>query len=453
MAFPGSHGAHIGPTIVTVSRDGDYIVRVHGKEVSVHSATPIEGSRVLRSIKLPEPLASQLKFVKISLSNSQDVNHVGARMQIEDDGPLDLVLHQRLLCATNNRISVWQLNSLEWHADIENIEPSVTAIDFGASNDEVILFHAWSSKVTVFNLESASSLIIKSPNRCARLKWSPDGRWIAIWDAASSGTKVLIYTADGQHFRTYTGRDDAENTHDLGVKCIEWAPLKPRQQNSEVLAVGKYDGTVDLLNTRTFSCSTTLSHTFHINAESPRVWRERMSPDGKLEYAEAASSSAFITAGNDSTSQLPRGISMLQFSPHGDFLATVDQTRPNIVWIWAMTTPPALETALVHEHNIKNMLWHSKNQELLIITANTILAVVHLWSRERSPVISEIPISRSEAGRYDITWVKSGDLAPLGYFWFSNSEDAILGRIVVNDEGNAPFDSHHVVSRGGLVGM
>ncbi|EEA25569.1 WD40 domain protein [Talaromyces marneffei ATCC 18224] len=499
MAFPGSHG---GPTIVTVSRDGDYIVRVHGKEVSVHSATPIEGSRVLRSIKLPEPLASQLKFVKISLSNSQDVNHVGARMQIEDDGPLDLVLHQRLLCATNNRISVWQLNSLEWHADIENIEPSVTAIDFGASNDEVILFHAWSSKVTVFNLESASSLIIKSPKFCnpssqghgyrpqtnqlaillkpeasdlltiheansyetiskanlptvdaQGLKWSPDGRWIAIWDAASSGTKVLIYTADGQHFRTYTGRDDAENTHDLGVKCIEWAPLKPRQQNSEVLAVGKYDGTVDLLNTRTFSCSTTLSHTFHINAESPRVWRERMSPDGKLEYAEAASSSAFITAGNDSTSQLPRGISMLQFSPHGDFLATVDQTRPNIVWIWAMTTPPALETALVHEHNIKNMLWHSKNQELLIITANTILAVVHLWSRERSPVISEIPISRSEAGRYDITWVKSGDLAPLGYFWFSNSEDAILGRIVVNDEGNAPFDSHHVVSRGGLVGM
>lgn len=177
-----------------------------------------------------------------------------------------------------------------------------------------------------------------------------------------------------------------------------------------------------------------------------------MSPDGKLEYAEAASSSAFITAG-DSTSQLPRGVSLLQFSSHGDFLATVDQTRPNIVWIWAMTTPPALETALVHEHSFKNMSWHSKNQELLITTANSTLAVVHLWSREQPPVIAEIPISRSEAGRYDITWVELGDLEPLGYFWFSNAEDAVLGRVIVDDEGRTSFNSLHVVSRGGLMGM
>lgn len=118
-----------------------------------------------------------------------------------------------------------------------------------------------------------------------------------------------------------------------------------------------------------------------------------------------------------------------------------------------MTTPPFLETALVHEHNVKNISWHSKNQELLITTANTTLAVVHLWSREQLPSISELPISRSEAGRYDVTWVTSGDLEPLGYFWFSNAEDAVLGRVTVNNEGNAPFDSLHVVSRGGLVGM
>jgi WD40 repeat protein len=291
--------SHTGPTIVTVSRDGDRVVRVHGKEVSVHSAIPIEGSRFLRSIKLQEPFGSQLKFVKISWSDSAS-DDAGTRMQTDDEGPLDLVSHQRLLCATSNRISVWQLNSLEWHADIDNIEPNVTAIDFGSNAEEAILFHAWSSKVTIFNLETASSLVIKSPKFCSPssqghgyrpqtkqlaillkpeasdlltiheahsyetiskvnlptvdaqgLNWSPDGRWIAVWDAASNGTKVLIYTADGQHFRTYTGRSDVGSTHDLGVKCIEWAPLKPRQQNSEVLAIGKYDGTVDLLNTRT----------------------------------------------------------------------------------------------------------------------------------------------------------------------------------------------------------
>jgi hypothetical protein len=118
-----------------------------------------------------------------------------------------------------------------------------------------------------------------------------------------------------------------------------------------------------------------------------------------------------------------------------------------------MSSPPALETALVHEHNVKTLSWHSKNQELLITTANTTLAVVHLWSGERSPVISELPISRSEAGRYDVTWVKSGDLEPLGYFWFTNAEDAILGRVMVDDEGGASFNALHVVSRDGLMGI
>lgn len=102
--------SNTGPTIVTVSRDGDCVVRVHGKEVSLHSAYPIEGSRIIRSLKLQEPLASQLKFVKLSPSNLAS-DDVGTRIKTDDEGPLDLALHQRLLCATGNRISVWQLNS------------------------------------------------------------------------------------------------------------------------------------------------------------------------------------------------------------------------------------------------------------------------------------------------------------------------------------------------------
>lgn len=118
-----------------------------------------------------------------------------------------------------------------------------------------------------------------------------------------------------------------------------------------------------------------------------------------------------------------------------------------------MTTPPALETALVHEQTVKNMSWHPKKQELLITTANTTVSVVHHWSREQPPVILELPISRSEAGRYDVTWVRSADLEPMGYFWFSNAEDAVLGRVIVDDAGSASFDSLHVVSRGGVLGM
>jgi len=74
------------------------------------------------------------------------------------------------------------------------------------------------------------------------LKWSPCGRWIAVWDSASSGYKVLIYTADGHLFRTRE-----KPCEGLGIKTVEWSPA------SEFLVVGSYDGKISFLSTYTFS--------------------------------------------------------------------------------------------------------------------------------------------------------------------------------------------------------
>lgn len=192
---------------------------------------------------------------------------------------------------------VWQLNPIQLHAEIDSLEPGAMNIDFGGDENEVIVFHAWHTKLTVFGLDTGRSQVIKTPkfshhngygyrpktrevaillkpdandlltiheyrsyelvNRAVLptvdaqgLKWSPDGRWIAVWDAASGGTKVLIYTADGQLFRTYTGPPDADPVFDLGVRCIEWSPVG-ETGTSEYLAVGKVDGSVDILQRKT----------------------------------------------------------------------------------------------------------------------------------------------------------------------------------------------------------
>ena len=65
--------------------------------------------------------------------------------------------------------------------------------------------------------------------------WSADGRWIAVSDAASAGYKVLIYTADGQLFKTWTGERGSDIQ--LGVKSITWM--------KEALAIGDYNDEVD----------------------------------------------------------------------------------------------------------------------------------------------------------------------------------------------------------------
>lgn len=282
------------PSLIIISRNGDYVVRVNGKELIVHTAAEFEGSRLLHCVRLKEPLASQLRCLKISYPDTSDDND-----NSRDEGLLDLVPYQRLLCSSDNRVSIWQINSMEWDADIENVDPAITHVDFGAKNDEVILFHSWNSKVTVFNLDSGRSQVIKSPKFCnpngygyrprtrqfaillkpetsdlltvheaqtyelitrvalptvdaQGLKWSPDGKWIAVWEAASAGTKVLIFAADGQLFRVYTGPSSGyDGTYDLGVRTIEWSPVGNSNRKSQILAVGKFDGTVDLLNSRT----------------------------------------------------------------------------------------------------------------------------------------------------------------------------------------------------------
>lgn len=205
---------------------------------------------------------------------------------------------RRVLCASDTRILAWQLNPLQQLAEIENIEPGALNIEFGGDKNEIIMFHAWNTKVTIFSLDTGRSQVIKTPKSSHHntfgyrpktrqfaillkpdatdlltihefrsyeligravlptvdaqgLKWSPDGKWVAVWDAASTGTKVLIYTADGQLFRTYTGPPGSDSSIDLGVKCMEWSPVGRNTGISEYLAVGKVDGTIDLLRSRT----------------------------------------------------------------------------------------------------------------------------------------------------------------------------------------------------------
>uniref|UniRef100_A0A0X3Q1Q8 WD repeat-containing protein WRAP73 n=1 Tax=Schistocephalus solidus TaxID=70667 RepID=A0A0X3Q1Q8_SCHSO len=61
------------------------------------------------------------------------------------------------------------------------------------------------------------------------LEWSPDGRYIAVYDSCLYDT-VAIFTADGRHLHTFS-MSKGENYH-LGVKSIAWSP------SGQLLAIG-----------------------------------------------------------------------------------------------------------------------------------------------------------------------------------------------------------------------
>lgn len=135
---------------------------------------------------------------------------------------------------------------------------------------------------------------------------------------------------------------------------------------------------------------------------------------------------------------------MVVFSFDGSLLATVDQSRPNVVWIWSLGNAPRLQSALVHEHSVRQLSWHPSKLELLISTSNSAVAAVHLWSLDRDPIIARVPIARSEAGKYEVSWVKT-DRPGHSLFWFGTPEEYALGTLALQ-EGNAQFNVLYVVN-------
>lgn len=126
----------------------------------------------------------------------------------------------------------------------------------------------------------------------------------------------------------------------------------------------------------------------------------------------------------------PRGVSIIAFSADGILLATVEQTRPNIAWIWTLgpESTSGIISVLVHEHPVRQIVWHPSMATLLLSTINSTVAAVHYWSPQSQPVVARVPVSRSESGKYDVRWLSLEQEYDLK-FWFGTLEDYVLGCI------------------------
>lgn len=183
---------------------------------------------------------------------------------------------------------------------------------------------------------------------------------------------------------------------------------------------------------------------FQVDQHIPSIWRERYtSALGDAEYAETSTSSAFNMSPESSGPS--RGVASMAFSPDGKLLATVDSTRSNVVWIWALDAPPRLASALVHEQPVRQIAWHSETPQLLINTTNTMLPSVRWWSPQSHPVIARIPTKKADSGKYDIKWLDGSNSDSV--FWFGSTEEYVVGYLSA-EEGVVQFEVlHSVVNR------
>lgn len=105
------------------------------------------------------------------------------------------------------------------------------------------------------------------------LAWSPDGRWLTIWDSASQGHRMLIYAADGYLYKAWNGptliiEEDTATSLGPGIKLLDF------NKTGTHVAVGDYSGRVTVLTTPAFTESMNLVHIVSVKpAESLQVWK------------------------------------------------------------------------------------------------------------------------------------------------------------------------------------
>ena len=198
---------------------------------------------------------------------------------------------QRILLTNGETVHVYDLEQPKWKAKIDSIGGSLgkcSQLYFGADAEELLIFSVFGIKLNVWSLRTGKNYEIKDPKfpsarsysyrpetghfallsrpaaydiltihapgsyevlatailptvDAQRIRWSPDGRWIALSDCASAGTNLFIYTADGQMYRAYKG-GAIDDVAGLGIRTMEWSP------NGKHLAIGGFDNRVILLN-------------------------------------------------------------------------------------------------------------------------------------------------------------------------------------------------------------
>jgi len=239
---------------------------------------------LLRSIALSTTAVSKCRFIRWSrlCDKTQLVS------KTYEDGQSDWQCN-RILLADDDSIRVYDVNNTNWSAVIERpsgTSGGITDIAFGYTSNEVLVFSDFGIKVIIWSLTTSRGVEIKDPKYTAQcysfrprtghlailtrpatqdilmllnpdnhtlvksiemptvdaqeVACSSDGRWVAVRDLASCGSRVSFYTADGHPFKTYLGAETSGEV-DLGVKCMEWNPC------TGSVALGSYNDNVTIL--------------------------------------------------------------------------------------------------------------------------------------------------------------------------------------------------------------
>ena len=98
----------------------------------------------------------------------------------------------------------------------------------------------------------------------AGLLWTPDGKWLLLWESPAHGHRLLLYTPDGQLFRTL---DAARLCTSVDAALQPGIRLCQTSSDGGRCAIGDHSRTVTILDTVNWRVSMRLNHPLSVNPQ------------------------------------------------------------------------------------------------------------------------------------------------------------------------------------------
>ncbi|KAK3368123.1 hypothetical protein B0H63DRAFT_487741 [Podospora didyma] len=454
------------------SPDGNHIATLFSSVVNIRAVRPLD---VVNVIKLPEDFTGPVLTFKWSPSS------------------------RLLLVATADHIRVVSALDSSFNAAIRNpvsLGTKPAYVGFGASDSEVCVISPFGLKFALFDLVSSKATEVASPKffspstactcfsfrpqsrhlalltRVAGkdmisihgfpgrelqkswasdtidahgLAWSPDGRWLVVWDSPAQGHKVLFYTSDGHIFKTWSGPAnpplrDRDYTVGAGVKLVQFSA------DSRYLAVGDCSRSLCILNMASVNEALRLQHpTSLVPLDTSQVWQEQIgiSQTGPSIHTFIRTSQVISPTPrppDSSNADTLAGCVFIAFDPSSALVVTRLEDSPSTAWIWDSQVAE-LRAVLLFHGDIRSLSWHPTILETLLIKCegDQYNGVVFVWDPlsegPRSVDFAQHFPGAKSSGNARALWLGHDVSSPPAIF-LSDARNYVLASLAESDQSS-----------------
>ena len=261
--------------------------------------------------------------------------------------------------------------------------------------------------ISIFDYSSNWSMIghfqVNELEDLQGIQWSPNDDVLCLWENCYE-YKIVFYTLDGKVLNIYKPENDQLS---LGIRCARWSPT------GQILVVGDYDEHVTIFSYLTYKkIREPFEHPRRLSSGKGYTIlkeEEEESIDEISQHKPLIESKYIIYNGTlqitpikpDLDRANPRlGVSSIEFSSSGRYFSTINDTMPNLLFIFDFKPVFHLAFVLIHTQPIRCVQWEPKHDHLALCTHTNRL---YTWSPEGASCIT-LPSESSKLKIDQIKW-------------------------------------------------